>query len=107
MATACPARTKVYGELRDALMRGRFIPSATVTLRGLAHALRTSAMPVRAALQQLVAEQALVVRPNRMVMVPRLTAERFNGHNAPTPAETSSKDASVGSRTSGAFDAIV
>ncbi len=69
---------KVYGELREALMRGRFVPGAAVTLRGLADALGTSAMPIRAALHQLVAEQALVVRPNRTVMVPRLTAERFN-----------------------------
>jgi DNA-binding GntR family transcriptional regulator len=69
---------KVYCELREALMRGRFVPGATVTLRGLAHALGTSAMPIRAALNQLVAEQALVVLPNRTVMLPRLTAEHFN-----------------------------
>jgi DNA-binding GntR family transcriptional regulator len=69
---------KVYGELREALMRGRFVPGAAVTLRGLAQALGTSAMPIRAALHQLVAEQALVVRPNRTVIVPRLTSERFN-----------------------------
>ena len=69
---------KVYGELREALMRGRFVPGAAVTLRGLAEALGTSAMPIRAALHQLVAEQALVVRPNRTVIVPWLTAERFN-----------------------------
>jgi DNA-binding GntR family transcriptional regulator len=69
---------KVYGELREALMRGRFAPGAAVTLRGLADALGTSPMPIRAALHQLVAEQALVVRPNRTVIVPRLTAERFN-----------------------------
>jgi DNA-binding GntR family transcriptional regulator len=69
---------RVYGELREALMRGRFVPGAPVTLRGLAEALGTSPMPIRAALQQLVAEQALIARPNRTVIVPLVTAARFD-----------------------------
>jgi DNA-binding GntR family transcriptional regulator len=69
---------RVYGELREALMRGRFVPGAPVTLRALASALGTSAMPIRAALRQLVAEQALIARPNRTVIVPLVTAARFD-----------------------------
>jgi DNA-binding GntR family transcriptional regulator len=69
---------RVYRELRDALMRGRFVPGAAVTLRALADALGTSPMPIRAAIRQLVAEQALVARPNRTVIVPLITAERFD-----------------------------
>jgi DNA-binding GntR family transcriptional regulator len=69
---------KVYNELRHALMRGRFVPGAPITLRALAGALGTSATPIRTALRQLVAEQALVSRPNRSVTVPLVTAERFN-----------------------------
>lgn len=69
---------RVYGELREALMRGRFLPGAPVTLRALAGALGTSAMPIRAALQQLIAEQALVARPNRTVIVPLVSAARFD-----------------------------
>jgi DNA-binding GntR family transcriptional regulator len=69
---------QVYHEIRDALMRGRFVPGAAVTLRALADALGTSPMPIRAAIRQLVAEQALVARPNRTVIVPLITAERFD-----------------------------
>ncbi|MGH6928145.1 MAG: GntR family transcriptional regulator [Dongiaceae bacterium] len=69
---------QVYRELRDALMRGRFVPGAAVTLRALADALGTSPMPIRAAIRQLVAEQALIARPNRTVIVPLITAERFD-----------------------------
>jgi len=69
---------QVYRELRDALMRGRFVPGAAVTLRALADALGTSPMPIRAAIRQLVAEQALIARPNRTVIVPLITVERFD-----------------------------
>jgi len=69
---------QVYREIRDALMRGRFVPGATVTLRALADAFGTSPMPIRAAIRQLVAEQALVARPNRTVIVPLITPERFD-----------------------------
>lgn len=69
---------RVYQQLRDALMKGRFAPGDTVTLRSLAQAFGTSAMPVREALRQLVAEQALVVKPNRTVIVPLLSAERLD-----------------------------
>ncbi len=69
---------RVYQQLREALMQGRFSPGDPVTLRALAKAFGTSAMPVREAVRQLVAEQALVVNPNRSVIVPLLSAERLN-----------------------------
>ena len=59
-------------------MKGHFGPGDPVTLRTLAKAFGTSAMPVREALRQLVAEQALVVKPNRTIIVPLLTAERLD-----------------------------
>lgn len=69
---------QVYQKLRSALMRGRFEPGDPVTLRALATAFGTSAMPVREALRQLVAEQALVARANRSLIVPLITAERLD-----------------------------
>lgn len=69
---------RVYQKLREALMQGRFSPGDPVTLRALANALGTSSMPVREALRQLVAEQALVIKPNRSVIVPLLSAERLD-----------------------------
>jgi DNA-binding GntR family transcriptional regulator len=69
---------RVYQQLREALMKGRFSPGDQVTLRALAKAFGTSAMPVREAVRHLVAEQALVVNPNRSVIVPLLTAERLD-----------------------------
>ena len=69
---------RVYRQLREALMKGHFAPGDVVTLRSLADAFGTSPMPVRAALSRLVAEQAFVVRPNRSMIVPLLSAERLD-----------------------------
>nr|WP_284739485.1 GntR family transcriptional regulator [Rhizobium sp. CG5] len=64
-----------YQALRDALMKGRFMPGDTVSLRNLAQELGTSPMPVREAVQHLMAEGALVLRPNRTFAVPDMTRE--------------------------------
>ena len=48
---------KVYEELRNALMSGRFLPGEPLTIRGVAEALGTSIMPVREALRRLAAER--------------------------------------------------
>jgi DNA-binding GntR family transcriptional regulator len=72
-----PLHERVYGELRDALMAGRFKPGEVVTVRGLAAALGTSPMPVREALRRLVEAQALEVRRNRSVAVPAMTRRRL------------------------------
>ena len=73
-----PLRERVYRQLRDALMSGRFKPREVITIRSIADALGTSAMPVREALRRLVAEQALEVLRNRSVAVPPMTRERFD-----------------------------
>lgn len=56
-------------------MKGRFMPGDTVSLRNLAQELGTSPMPVREAVQHLIAEGALVLRPNRTYAVPDMTRE--------------------------------
>jgi DNA-binding GntR family transcriptional regulator len=69
---------RVYQELRNVLYQGRFVPGEPLTIRSLATALGTSPMPVREALQRLVAEKALVQMPNRNFRVAPLTAEIFD-----------------------------
>lgn len=63
---------RVYQELRSALMRGHFQPGQPITIRWLAEQVGTSVMPVREAIQRLVAERALQLLPNRAVRVPVL-----------------------------------
>lgn len=68
---------RVYEELRELLMRGRFAPGQPLTITELADVFGTSAQPVRDAIRQLVAEKALEALPNRSVRVPVLDAERL------------------------------
>jgi DNA-binding GntR family transcriptional regulator len=67
---------KVYSQLRQALMAGKFRPGETLTLRGLASALGTSIMPARDAVLRLTAERALESF-GRGVRVPLLDLQRL------------------------------
>src|SRR3984957_913791 len=66
---------RVYGVLRDRLMRGGFEPGQKLKIAELAGALGTSAMPVRDALNRLAAERAVESLPNRGVRVPALSKD--------------------------------
>lgn len=67
-----------YEQLRTGLIRGQFSPGYPLTVRGVAEALGISPMPVRAALDRLEAEGALVARDgNRTLAVPELTIETY------------------------------
>jgi DNA-binding GntR family transcriptional regulator len=66
---------RVYGVLRDGLMRGGFEPGQKLKIAELASALGTSAMPVREALNRLIAERAIEALPNRSVRVPSLSKD--------------------------------
>ena len=66
---------RVYGVLRDRLMRGGFEPGQKLKIAELASALGTSAMPVREALNKLAAERAIESLPNRSVKVPSLSKD--------------------------------
>jgi DNA-binding GntR family transcriptional regulator len=70
-------RVRVYRALARGLMAGMFKPGEAVTLRTLATRLGTSAMPVREAVSRLIAEGALVLLPNRSVIVPHMSRARF------------------------------
>ncbi|WP_421866267.1 GntR family transcriptional regulator [Motiliproteus sp.] len=66
-----------YQSLRNALMVGQIPPGRALTIRGLADLLGVSPMPVREALRQLAAENALEILGNRRVTVPQMTAMKF------------------------------
>jgi DNA-binding GntR family transcriptional regulator len=69
---------RVYQSLRLALLRGRFLPGEAVSIRGLAAALGTSPMPVREAIQRLVAAKALVQSPDRVIRVAPFTERTYD-----------------------------
>ncbi len=66
---------RVYGALRDQLMRGGFEPGQKLKIAELAEAFGTSAMPVREALNRLTVERALETLPSRTVRVPALSKD--------------------------------
>jgi DNA-binding GntR family transcriptional regulator len=66
---------RVYATLRNQLMRGGFAPGQKLKIAELASVFGTSAMPVRDALNRLVAERAVESLPNRSVRVPALSKE--------------------------------
>jgi len=68
---------RVYRELRELLMAGELMPGEKLSLRTVATQLGVSMMPVRGAVAQLVAEDALTVTPSRAVSVPMMTRRRF------------------------------
>ena len=66
---------RLYAQLREAIMTGHFAPGQLLSLRGVADAVGSSTMPVRAALTRLQAEGALIDGPGRALMVPPMTPE--------------------------------
>lgn len=68
----------VYKTVRQWVTVGKFLPGERLKIRDLATALNVGQMPVRAALQRLAAEGALVNIPNAGVTVPSLTKAEFD-----------------------------
>ena len=76
-AGSIPAHERVYRSLRQRILTGGFLPGKAVTLRGIAHQLDVSPMPVREAVRRLIAERALDLQDNRRVSVPAMTVAKF------------------------------
>ncbi|MCR8922859.1 GntR family transcriptional regulator [Dasania sp. GY-MA-18] len=68
---------RVYMQLREAILRGKFEPGHSVTLRGIAEMLGVSLMPVRESLRRLTTERALQLLNNRRITVPMMTPEKL------------------------------
>lgn len=69
---------RVYQQMRNALIAGYYVPGQSFTIRSLAAQFDTSAIPVRDALNRLVAERALVqAASSRSISVPRMSRAKF------------------------------
>ncbi len=68
----------ILAQIKELLLTGQLMPGEQLSLRSTAQALGVSVMPVREAVYQLVADQALEVAPNRSVRVPMLSAGQFH-----------------------------
>ena len=66
-----------YAALKASLVSGEFRPGQTLVIRTMAESYGISSTPVREALQRLVAERLLELRPNRSIAVPHLSLEKF------------------------------
>lgn len=80
-AAAEPTTTQqdtTYATLRQWITVGRFLPGERLKIRTVAAEMGVGQMPVRAALQRLAAEGAVVNVPNAGVAVPRLTVPEFD-----------------------------
>lgn len=69
---------QVLQQIKEILLTGQVTPGESLSLRSTADTLGVSMMPVRQAVYQLVADQALEVTPNRSVRVPVMTATQFH-----------------------------
>jgi GntR family transcriptional regulator, colanic acid and biofilm gene transcriptional regulator len=61
-----------YSNLRQRILDGEWLPETKLTLRGMAAELGTSPQPVREAMNRLVAERVLQLRPNFCVIIPSI-----------------------------------
>lgn len=69
--------TRVYLELRSALMEGRMWPGERLKIRDLAVSLGVSETPVREALIQLARERALDMRAGKAITIPELSLAQY------------------------------
>jgi DNA-binding GntR family transcriptional regulator len=76
--TSTTVQDAVYARLRQWVTVGRFLPGERLKIRQVATEMGVGVMPVRAALQRLAAEGALVNVPNAGVAVPRMTVAEFD-----------------------------
>lgn len=75
--TSGTTQLRIAAQLREAIIQGRFLPGEALKIRDIAEAFGTSTQPVRGAIKQLVAEQALEALPNRSARVPLLRSEKL------------------------------
>ena len=71
-------REQVTQSVRSALMNGHFQPGQAVTVKSISQMLGASVMLAREAMNRLIAEGALELRPNRTVIVPVLSRHEFD-----------------------------
>ena len=70
-------KTRIYSEMRQALMEGRLEPRQRIKIHELADQFGTSSTPVREALLQLVQDRALELKTASSFRVPALSVSRY------------------------------
>ena len=70
-------KTRIYSEMRQALMEGRLEPRQRIKIHELAEQFGTSSTPVREALLQLVQDRALELKTASSFRVPPLSVSRY------------------------------
>ena len=73
-----PQQDTAYTQLRQWITVGEVLPGQRLKIHDIAQRLGVGVMPVRAALQRLAAEGALVNVPHAGVMVPKLSVAEFD-----------------------------
>ncbi len=68
----------VYRQAKQLILNGELAPGRSITIQWLADAFGVSAMPVREAIQRLMAEKALTVVAGRSLGIPPLSRERLD-----------------------------
>jgi GntR family transcriptional regulator, colanic acid and biofilm gene transcriptional regulator len=68
---------RVYSEMRESLIAGRFMPGDRIRISEAAQQFGTSDTPVREALLRLVSDQALEMETAKQIIVPPLSMERY------------------------------
>ena len=76
-AEPAPLHRNVHAELSRRFITGNVMPGGSLSTRGLAGELGVSQTPVREALSRLAAEGAVEIRSKRKIVVPMMTADRF------------------------------
>jgi DNA-binding GntR family transcriptional regulator len=71
-------REQVTQAVRTALMHGHLQPGQPITVKSIATMVGASVMPAREAMNRLIAEGALELRPNRSVIVPAMSRQEFD-----------------------------
>ncbi|MCQ9148190.1 MULTISPECIES: GntR family transcriptional regulator [Brucella/Ochrobactrum group] len=69
---------RAYEEILKGMADGTYMPMQPMVIRNLADNFGISVTPIREALQRLIAERLLVQLPNRSIVVPQMTVERFH-----------------------------
>ncbi len=78
MTSTTTQQDATYARLRQWVTVGRFLPGERLKIHDIAQQLGVGVTPVRAALQRLAAEGALVNVPHAGMLVPRLSAAEFD-----------------------------
>ena len=68
---------QTYDRIKQGLMAATFRPGEVLVIRTIAATFGVSTTPVREALQRLVAERLLMMKPNRSIAVPELELDAY------------------------------